>query len=163
MKQPADPNAEYVLVYDHLAKADMSKGLFGYKDEEKENVLAPRGAVVTVASVRQGGWLHESMTGGSSILEFTVKATGEKFRTTYGYMFALNTPENLQRLAAFHEVRDAYFRAKDALDKAGKLVDTIAGPFEGVHAPAKVESLVDLGKDEAWPLGNGLPPHDGRK
>jgi hypothetical protein len=131
MKKPADPNAEYVLVYDHLAKADMTKGLFGYGDDEREKVLAPRGTIVTVAYVRQGGWLHEGMTGGSSILEFTVKATGEKFKTNYGYLFALNTPENLRHLAEFHEVRDAYFRAQEELNRAEQRVETVAGPFEG--------------------------------
>jgi len=49
-------------------------------------------------------------------------------------MFAANTPENLARLAEFHEVRDAYFQAKKELKKAEGCIETVAGPFEGVFS-----------------------------
>jgi len=41
---------------------------------------------------------------------------------------------NFVRLAEFHEVRDAYFRAKKELKRAEGRIETVAGPFEGVFS-----------------------------
>jgi len=126
MKSAARPDVEYVLTLDHTAKADLGTSL----SDSGDRVLVPAGTVVTVADVRHGGWFHESMTGGSTALEFTVKATGEKFRTNYGYMFAVNTPENLRRLANYQAARAAWFEARRVMDAAHEEVDMVEGPFE---------------------------------
>lgn len=137
MKKPADPNAEYVLTHDHLAKSDLGGG-FADKgpDYDPERVLAPRGTVVTVKYKQHGGWFHKSMTGGSTTLEFTIKATGEKFLVNYGWMFALNTPENRALLARYQEAQLTADRADAFAKKCLEQVETVAGPFEGVFAPA---------------------------
>ena len=49
--------------------------------------------------------VRKSFTGG---FEFVVKATGEKLRCNYGWAFAENTPENIQRIAVYEQAKALY-------------------------------------------------------
>ena len=111
MKIKPDPNKEYVLVYDHPPKGE---------------VLVPQDTIVTNVHLSD----HKHFMGGD--LEFTVKATGEKFHTHYGYMFAENNEANLEKLTNFRQKRDEYFAAKERMNIASKEVDMVLGPFEGL-------------------------------
>ncbi len=139
MKEPAQEDVEYVLVYDYPCYAKTSA-----------EVLVPRDTVVNNVNYRRvGSTLHQNVLGGSSELEFTVKATGKSYTTNYGYMFALATLENLEKLDAYRqadrEAKRAAAHAKASLDD----VRTVAGPFEGVFAAvAKIRTVkVSVGWD----------------
>lgn len=119
--RPADPNAEYVLAYHHPV----------YEKDPKK-VRVPKGTVVTNVTYKPiGGVLHRTVLGGATQLEFTVKETGETFQTNYGYMFALNTPENLARLAKVDQLQIDRDEADRRLRIANDEIDKVAGPFEG--------------------------------
>ena len=119
--QPADSSAEYVLVYHYPV----------YEKDPKK-IRVPKGSVVTNVIYKPvDGTLNRVILGGATELEFTVKKTGETFTTNYGYMFALNTPENLARLAEVDRLQTIRDEAERRLAIANDKVDKIAGPFEG--------------------------------
>lgn len=116
---PARPDAEYVLVYDHPRSA-----------RKREDVLVPQDTVVFVRECPSDSIALKVILGASSELEFVVKATGEKHTTNYGYMFALNTPENLERLNKARVARKAFFEAEKNMKATFSEVECVLGPFE---------------------------------
>jgi hypothetical protein len=119
MHRPADPEAEYILVYDHPVWA-----------ESPGEVLVPRDTVVTVRDRANGSAALGVILGATHDLEFEVKGTGERHTTNYGYMFALNTPENRERLAEARRAREAWVLADRAMKAAFAKVEIVTGPFE---------------------------------
>lgn len=124
MKKPARPDVEYVLVYNYPP----------YARTPDEVRVAQDTVVTNVRYVPTDSTACRVISGGSSELEFTVKATGEKFTTHYGYIFALNTPNNRERLREFQAARQARDEAARRVEAAFAQVSTVAGPFEGVFA-----------------------------
>ena len=124
MKKPANPDVEYVLVYDFPPWAG--------DGESDDKVLVPKDTVVINVRYKSTSSLASAVIlGGDSELEFTVKDTGEKYTTNYGYMFALNTPENLAHLGMARSARAIREQAERAAKHAMEQVETVAGPFEG--------------------------------
>lgn len=120
-KRPADPSAEYVLAYHHPVYA-----------RDPGEVRVPKGTVVVDVTYRpEGSLTQRTILGGATTLEFTVKETGEKFSTNYGYMFALDTPENRSRLAEVDRLRALRDEAERRFLRAEDEVEKVAGPSEG--------------------------------
>lgn len=94
--KPADSTKEYVLVHDY----DLVEG-----------VLIPRGTVVTVTGNGNDkeGYLFKL-------------ADGREYRTNYPWMLGENTPENLQQIEFFHQIRADYISMKKLLDRVGKRI-----------------------------------------
>lgn len=123
-KQPADPNAEYVLAHHHPVY-----------ETDPEKVRVPKGTIVVNVTYRaEGSLMQRTILGGSTTLAFTVKATGETFSTNYGYMFALNTPENLALLAEADRLRALRDEAEHRYLLADDEIEKVAGPFEGTFS-----------------------------
>lgn len=110
MKKPVSPNKEYVLVYDHKTTHGLAV---------PEIVVPQDTVVVNVHNVEHG------------MLEYTVKETGKKYETHYGYMFAENTEDNLKLLALYRQSCKEYSKAKKDMEDSLNRVTTVAGPFEG--------------------------------
>ncbi len=116
MKNPPDPNAEYVLVFDYPIYA-----------ETPEDVILPKDTVVIkVGFSRNDSYFSQALAGGIEI-EFFVKATGERHTTNYGYMFALNTPDNLKRLDVYRYWKKEHEATRRWMDLAIQDVDTVKG------------------------------------
>lgn len=115
--QVIDPNAEYVLVHD-------------YCEPGSRKVVVPKDTVVTVRWGDGGSYLGRAILGTGGLLVFTIKATGQELKTYYGYLFALNTPENLVRLASFRKACNAERQARTIRNRAHTRMITIQGPSE---------------------------------
>jgi len=127
MKHPAQNDIEYVLVFDYPVYA-----------KRPDEILVPKDTVVVNLRYRSMGGamaiVHRGILGGDSRLEFTVKATGKIYETSYGTMFARRTPENLKKLAAY---REALLEQKRFMAHVRALledIDTVSGPLEGTFA-----------------------------
>jgi hypothetical protein len=117
-KRAPCPTKEYVLVYD-LSDFGGVGAKWPYPILVKQDTV-----VINVRFANTPNFMGD-------MLLFNVKETGEEFHTHYGYMFADNTPENLEKLRIYRHKRDEYFAARQASAKALKDVLTVKGPFEG--------------------------------
>lgn len=125
MKYNPDSSKEYVLVYDYFVATEGPAVPDDPIYEKYSKEMLPQDTVVVnVHQIVERSALNDTM-GTTGPLQFTVKDTGKTYKTHYGYMFADNTPENLERLAIARKLRQEWKEAEKRLRKANKQVATL--------------------------------------